>query len=247
MENWLEEEIEYKYVLAQDPGGTSGIAVLRYTENTKPEVVMLHQIADGREGFFEFFFGTVVGVGTEWTSVSEKWVTREGIHSANLEPVYIEGMQYALWANQTHYQAPSVKVMVGDEFLKVNNLWTEGKRHQMDALLHGIYYLRSIGHEPTLEALANPGADPLEQPGEIEKKQLQQSEDGEPAHSLEDAMKSLAESAAQASEEIQALLEQIAGGAGGEDGEGIEEHKIEGTRKKRTLNGGFMGFDDDEV
>ena len=260
------EEIDYQYVLGQDPGGTTGIALLRYTENTAPELVYLHQIPDGREGFFYFFIGSNVGEGTNITSVSEKWETREGVYGANLEPVYIEGVQYAIWVDQTHYQSPKVKPVIGDEFLKNNNLWTEGKRHQMDALLHALYYLRSIGHRPTLEALSGELGRPLAQPGEADEKTLPQpggSGEGEPsegdgegqgfAEAFENFLKDLQEAAEEASKSNIGGAEE--GGDGDPVGDGVlgvagvcedDGVKLIGTQK-RTLNGGFIGFlDDDE-
>lgn len=268
-DNWL-EEVTYKYVIGQDPGGTTGVAVLRYTDNTPPELVYLHQIPDGREGFFYFFVGTDVGEGTDCVSVSEKWETREGIHSANLEPVYIEGVQYAIWIDQTIYQSPRVKNMVGDEFLKANNLWTEGKRHQMDALLHALYYLRSIGHEPTLEALAGEAAEPLAEPGEADEKTLPQpggsggegddAEGGEPGEGegggspqpggFEEAMRQMAERSAAAQAALEELAEALekeleSGGEGhGPKGDGDVEAGPD--KPKKTLNGAFMGFAEDD-
>ena len=265
-----DDELDYQYVVGQDPGGTTGVAVLRYTEHTKPELVYLHQIPDGREGFFYFFIGSDVGEGTIFTSVSEKWETREGIHSANLEPVYIEGVQYAIWVDQTVYQSPSVKKMVGDEFLKVNNLWTEGKRHQMDALLHAIYYLRSIGHEPTLKALAGELGEPLAEEGEADEKTLPQpggsgSEEGEsgegggePSHgfdqAIEEFMRQLEKSAAEAGEAMKAVAEALGdgdddpNGSGGRGAEGDYKPDDEPlpAQQKRSLNGAFMGFEDDD-
>lgn len=255
-----EEEIEYQYVVGQDPGETTGVAVLRYTEHTKPELIYLHQIPDGREGFFYFFIGTEVGEGTNITSVSEKWEQREGVHGANLEPVRIEGIQDAIWIFQTHYQSPSVKKMVGDEFLKINNLWTEGKRHQMDALLHAIYYLRSIGHEPTLKALAGELGEPLAQPGEADEKTLPQpggnpgegegdNEGGNQPGGFEEAMAGMIQAMREIAQAAEALGDAI--GEGGDDGGyGVGGYEPEDTplvnKPKRSLNGAFMGFEEDD-
>ena len=271
------EELDYKYVIGQDPGGTTGVALLRYTDNTAPELVYLHQIPDGREGFFYFFVGSDVGEGTNFVSVSEKWETREGIHSANLEPVYIEGVQYAIWVDQTHYQSPRVKTVIGDEFLKINNLWTEGKRHQMDALLHALYYLRSIGHEPTLKALTGELGRPLAEPGEAQEKTLPQpgddsgndgdndgDEEGQgEGDGISEIFKNFIEAMEKATqstaEQIEALAQALeSGDEESEDGEpegpsgGFQEGSYEddGTtpnaKPKRTLNGGFIGFEDDD-
>ena len=251
-----DEVIEYKYVLGQDPGDTTGVAMLRYTDNTPPELIYLHQIPDGREGFFYFFIGTEVGEGTEVTSVSEKWVTREGVRGAKITPAYIEGIQDAIWGFQTEYQPPNVKPIIGDEFLKVNNLWTEGKRHQMDALLHALYWLRSQGHEPTLKALSGESAEPLAQPGEADEKTLPQPGDqvgeggeggqpgdGEPMGAAEALAQMIAKAAQYGEGEPTGDGH---GGGEGFDGE-LPEVEVDTTPKRQLrLNGGFMGFDDDE-
>lgn len=237
--NWL-DEVDWQYVIAQDPGGTTGVAVLRYTENTQPELVYLHQIEEGRKGFYEFFFGSWVGEGTSNVSVSEQWETREGVFGANLEPVHIEGIQYAIWADQTVYQSPKVKPMVGDEFLKANNLWTEGKRHQMDALLHAIYYLRSIGHEPTLKALAGESETPLAEPGEADEKTLDPDKVGD-----DDNATSIMATPAKFQPGDDDGGDEAGSGGLGASGYEDDETRPDG-ENKRTLNGAFMGFDDED-
>lgn len=265
----LAPEIEYKYVLGQDPGDTTGVALLRYTDNTPPELIYLHQIPDGREGFFYFFIGSMVGEGTDITSVSERWVKREGVKGAVLTPCYIEGIQDAIWGFQTEYQSPDVKTVIGDEFLKISNLWTEGKRHQMDALLHALYWLRNQGHEPTLKALTGDLGKPLAQPGEADEKTLPQpggngggeegdSGEGTPSDAGE-AFARMVEAAEKAADEIRKAVAAAAelgegdgepagsGNGGGEGGDHGTPPEFElGSKRKRSLNGAFMGFDDDE-
>lgn len=282
------EEIEYKYVLGQDPGGTTGIAMLRYTDDTKPELIYLHQIKNGRAGYFQWFEGSEPSYNL--TIVSEKWETREGIHSADLEPVYIEGIQYALWQNEIEYQTPDMKSLVPDEFLKKNNLWTPGKRHQMDALIHALVYLRNSGHRPTLEALTGKGDEPIAEKGEAEAAQVAEAmnELGEAADEAQEALEKLLQAFmdtidAQESEDGPGDGDEAEDGAG-EPGEGEpggtpvavpgsgpgdgrdepgtgpgknqtgehDKHNAMMTKdnstgkRKRALNGAFVGFDDED-
>lgn len=283
-----EPELDYKYVLGQDPGGTTGIAMLRYTPDTKPELIYLHQIKDGRVGYFNWFEGSEPTYNL--TIVSEKWETREGIHSADLEPVYIEGVQYALWQENVVYQTPDMKSLVPDEFLKKNNLWTPGKRHQMDALIHALVYLRNSGHRPTLEALTGKGDEPIAEEGQAEAAQVAEamSEFGEAADEAQEALEKLLQAFmdtmdAEAPEdgpgegeegedgapmpgegEAEGAGTPVAGQGDGEPGEGepngpgknqTGDHdkynammkKVDDKgKRKRALNGAFVGFDDED-
>jgi len=161
---------DYEYVIAADPGGTTGIAMLRYTQDTLPELVWLSQLKDGRKGYYDFFNGT--SPADNVVVVSESFTLREGVHGADLTPVYIEGMQYAFWGDEVVYQEPSMKKLIPDSWLKEQNLWTPGHRHQMDALIHAFVYLRNQMHEPTLEALAGQAEQTVAEPGEAKEKTL---------------------------------------------------------------------------
>lgn len=251
-------EDPYQYVLGLDPGGTTGVACLRIDtrdEKAKPELIYLHQIADGRYGFKTFFNGSTIAENV--TVVSEKWKERN-IKGADREPQYIEGGIHMLWGDENVvWQYPDQKELIPDDFLKKNNLWTEGKRHQMDALKHALAYLRNEGHSGTLDSLTDESgeAEPIAQPGQADASQLDQgqgesgdgeAEGGAPGNMQEimEAIQALAEAAAEAgeatgshtptAEEMQAAAEAYNG----------TQDAPEDTRKrtKRERNGAFAGF-----
>lgn len=157
---------DFKYVLAMDPGGTTGIAMLRYTDETQPELIYLHQQEKGIEGFKNFFDGT--NPNPDVTIVSESFTIREGVHGADVTPLRIEGAQYVYWGDDVVYQEPSMKSLIKESWLKEQNLWTPGKRHQMDALIHAFVYLRNDMHEPTLKNMSGDSETPIAEPGEAQ-------------------------------------------------------------------------------
>jgi len=266
---------EYQYVLGNDPGGTTGIAMLRYTETTAPELVYLSQLPQGMKGYFDFFEGSRPTDNV--TIVSESFVNRQSVKNPDVTPLRIEGIQYSLWGDEVEYQTPDMKALVPDQVLKDNNLWTPGHRHQMDALIHALVWLRNQGHKPTLEALSGKAEQPIAEPGEAKEKTLPEkvAEFGEAAQSAEEAladlekvMKAFSEMFGGDEPERQNPPEQeqqegqgeaeAAEGGGEADGEGeasgsggagiefeVDEPEPEGQRRKRTLNGSFSGFDED--
>lgn len=273
---WLDEylkEIEtvqepeadpYQYILGLDPGETTGVAMLRIDtrdDKVKPELVYLHQITGGRYGFKDWFAGSVVS--ENLVIVSEKWRERN-IKGANREPQYIEGAMHMLWDDDNiEYQFPDVKELIPDQWLKDNNLWTEGKRHQMDAQKHAWAYLRNQEHSATLDSLSGEDQEPMAQPGTGQKAQIEDGtpEDGDgdggeggtpqdAAEAFAQAMQELADAVQEAAEAMEAL------GSGQGDGEadsgeprgpgagGYGSDETEDTRKrtKRSRNGAFAGF-----
>lgn len=206
----MTDELDYKYVLGMDPGGTTGIAMLRYTDETAPELIYLHQQKDGVAGFYNFFHGTQPV--EEVTIVSESFTIREGVHGADVTPLRIEGMQYVYWGDDVVYQEPSMKSLVPDAWLKEQNLWTPGHRHQMDALIHALVYLRNEMHEPTLKALSGDAEQPLAEPGEAQNAQLQMDKIND---AVQEAAKSI-EDLAKEVEKTMAAMEQLYGGEASE-------------------------------
>lgn len=260
----IEEEEQadpYIYILGLDPGGTTGVAMLRIDsrdDKINPELIYLHQITDGRYGFKEFFEGSEVRDNV--IVVSEKWKERN-VKGADREPQYIEGGMHMLWGDDNiEYQYPDMKPLVPDEWLKENNLWTENRRHQMDALKHAFAYLRNQEHSATLESLAGePGeGEPMAEPGAAEQAQLADPsgtpQDGESAGEGEGE----GEGESQSFEELLAqIIEDLQDGAdSGEDDRGAgsgqgaggyggyEESKAK--RSERELNGAFAGFNPTE-
>lgn len=234
----VEEVDPYLYFMGMDPGGTTGIAMLRILaedEKAKPELIYLHQIEDGRYGFKEFFAGSTID--SNLTVVSEKWRERN-VKGANREPQYIEGGIHMLWGEENvEWQYPDVKDVITDEYLKSQNLWTEGKPHQMDALRHVLAYLRNSGHAGTLDTMNPDGSgETIAQPGEAQDAQLPQSGQGEPGEgedgaegqgtTFEQAMEALTQAAqemAQAAEQTGDDFQEFADAMGDPQGVGEGE------------------------
>jgi len=247
----------YAYIIGMDPGGTTGVACVRIDTldpTAKPELIYLHQIPDGRYGFKEFFKGSEIG--PNLTVISEKWKERN-IKGADREPQYIEGGIHMLWGEESVvWQYPDQKELIPDQWLKDNNLWTEGKRHQMDALKHVFAYLRNSGNSATLESLSDKSEGTMAQPGEAEAAQL--GEDGSPADMSQmiEALKGIAEAMEAAAEVAGEFSETIAdgltegdgeaepigsGGNGGPGGFG-DSPPDERKRHRREVNGAFAGY-----
>lgn len=274
--SWDDDEEEvivdpYKYVLGMDPGGTTGLALLRYSDTTLPELVYLYQVPDGRYGFESFFRGSLLAENVD--VASEQWVERE-VKGSDREPIYIEGVMYALWRdNGVTYQTPDMKQLVPDQWLKDNNLWVPGKRHAMDALIHAIIWLRNNDHIPTLKNLAGEPGDKIAQPGEAQGKDISwtptEGDDSKeddnfipPDFSdLADRMQELAKAAAEAAKGADGDAEQAGGGSGddaqegggevegdgGQPGVAISDPELKGKRKRREKGGGFTGYEPKEA
>lgn len=265
-EDAVEEEYidPYHYIVAMDPGGTTGLACLRIDPedpSVPPALVYLHQIEDGRPGFKKFFKGSSISPNV--TMVSEKWRERN-IKGADRTPQYIEGMIDAFWDEENvEWQYPDQKELIPDEWLKEQNLWTPDKRHQMDALKHAFAYLRNQGHSATLDALTDEGSETLAQPGEAEAAQLGEGdagpeggegEGGTTATSFIEQLQQIAESMKRLDEQAQANTELIKEHLEAEDeaedeAEGGEYTGGFGTppedtrnRSKREINGAFAGY-----
>jgi len=243
--DWSIEEEYYEpdpyfYVLGLDPGGTTGVAMLRVNtedDTINPELVYLHQIKNGRYGFKDWFYGSQVAHNV--VIVSEKWKERN-VKGADREPQYIEGSMHMLWDDDNiNYQYPEQKELIPDQWLKDNNLWTEGKRHQMDALKHAFAYLRNEEHSATLESLSGKpesgegegeGTQPMAQPGEAEAAQIEEPGEGEgdeaegegdgqgesgaegaanAAKAMMDALKRMGDAAEQAAQRIKEVADNI--------------------------------------
>ena len=151
-----------QYILSFDPGGTTGMCLIRYNKN-ELNLSLLAQISDGHMGFYDNLVGVPGGYGTPTTIVSEKWVEHD-VDGADRTPLVIEGIQYAFWPDQVVYQTPDMKHMISDDLLKEIGVWTPGKPHQMDALRHALVFLRNQMHQPTLEMLSE--GTPMPQDGD---------------------------------------------------------------------------------
>lgn len=140
------------YILAFDPGGTTGWALGEFSD-TDP--LIFHgggQLIDGVEGFVEFMFD-IHEVTQELIIVSESFQLRPSVRNPDVTPLRIEGALTAiLGPGVVQYQQPALKATVGDSKLKEHGFWIPGQRHQMDARIHALAYLKKAKHMPTLQA-----------------------------------------------------------------------------------------------
>lgn len=254
----VEEVDPYLYVMGLDPGGTTGVAMLRIDttdDKVKPELIYLHQIVDGRYGFKEWFEGSTIADNV--IVVSEQWVERH-IKGADREPIYIEGGMHMLWGEENvEWQTPDKKELIPDEWLKKNNLWTEGKRHQMDALKHAFAYLRNQEHSATLDSLSGKDEEAMAQPGEAQAAQITDGADAG-AEASEGEAEGAGTAEAEASEGRGTVEVEIAqADEPGDDSEGrgpgnggiVGNGEVDDDKKnrtKRSRNGAFAGYNPPE-
>jgi len=233
---WTDDDVDvieiqdnHLYIIGLDPGGTTGVAIVRIdTEDTKalPELIFLDQVPDGRFGFTDYF--SPFYMGDNVVLVSEQWVERN-VKGADREPCYIEGAEHVLWGHDNIvWQTPDMKSLVSDDWLREQNLWVENMRHAMDALIHVIVFLRNDGHEGTIGALGGEGEGTIAEPGEAE------GATGDGTNPSDGIARGLAQ-----------LAREIEQQHGSGDGEQTEEPK--GKRKERELGGAFMGFESAEA
>ena len=164
------------YYMSIDPGKATGIAIGRMTEELPLEVVYRAIIPDGTFGFIEWLHRTRDGkaiveedclknfreryMELDWhlDVVCENFRVLSTDFKPNVEPLRIEGVIMDHFGSAVNWQQPSDKKLVGDEFLKKNNLWLTGKevnhadgRDANDAMLHLFARALKSKHGPTLE------------------------------------------------------------------------------------------------
>lgn len=136
-------------VLGLDPGGTTGVSYFHY-DDSGVELLWHKQIEGSLQGFLNFHWDQLEDV---WIDkiVCESFTLREGVHGADLSPVYIIGALEALYpTTEIIYQEPKLKPLCDDTRLKRMGLHTPGRGHAMDAVRHVMIYLRNSKHMPTL-------------------------------------------------------------------------------------------------
>lgn len=136
-------------ILSLDPGGTTGVALTEYSDESV-ELIWQKQIQGSLQGFLNFHWDQMLF--TEFDLiVCESFTLREGVHGADLSPVYIIGALEALYpTTPIIYQEPKLKPLCDDTRLKKMGLYTPARGHAMDAVRHAIIYLRNKKHIPTL-------------------------------------------------------------------------------------------------
>lgn len=165
------------YYLAVDPGKATGVAIGRLTPEEALEVIYTAIIPNGAQGFIEWLEMTHEGrditeldcmanFPREYSNIDyhldvicETFHLRGGVVNPDLEPLRIEGILLDRFQSVVHWQHPSDKILIGDDFLKENDLWVTGSqvghtdgRDANDALLHLFAYTMKKKHLPTLEA-----------------------------------------------------------------------------------------------
>lgn len=141
-----------RYILAFDPGGTTGWAFGGYSDESALSFIGGGQIEDGLHGFIYWFEQPEAFAGNI-TIVSESFQLRASVRNPDVTPLRIEGaLEALLGPGRVVYQQPALKSTVGDQLLKDNGLWIPGQRHQMDARIHAIAYLKKNRHLPTIRA-----------------------------------------------------------------------------------------------
>lgn len=164
------------YYMAVDPGKATGVAIGRLSDNDPLEVIYTAIIQGGVYGFIDWLEEVKDGkaitemdcmtkypkqyweIDYHLDVVCETFQLRNNQFAANLEPLRIEGVIIDRFGSVVHWQNPSDKSMVGDQFLKDNDLWTTGNkmghtdgRDANDALLHLFAHTMRIKHLPTLK------------------------------------------------------------------------------------------------
>lgn len=139
-------------LLSLDPGGTTGLALFEYDENSY-ELVWRKQVPNGLQGFLDWTWEEGEDLLID-EIVCENFSLREGLHGVDLSPCYVIGALEALWPNAVTpitYQAPSQKSLCGDARLDKLRLHVPGKPHANDAVRHAIIYLRNKKHKAVLK------------------------------------------------------------------------------------------------
>jgi len=165
------------YYMAVDPGQATGVAIGRMTDTDAMEVIYTAIIPGGTKGFINWLemtdnakhiteFDCMKHYPKEYDSldyhldvVCETFQLRGGNFTPDLEPLRIEGVLIDRFGSIMHWQQPSDKKLIGDQFLKDNDLWRTGKdvghtdgRDANDAMLHLFSAALKLKHRPSLEA-----------------------------------------------------------------------------------------------
>jgi hypothetical protein len=164
------------YYMAIDPGKATGVAIGRVTDERAMDVIYTAIIPGGAKGLIDwleltrdgkniteldcmaYFPGEYDNIDYHLDVICETFQLRGGRFTPDLEPLRIEGVLMDRFGSVVHWQAPADKSLVGDAFLKENDLWLTGRdvshedgRDANDALLHLFAFAMKLRHMPTLE------------------------------------------------------------------------------------------------
>jgi hypothetical protein len=138
-------------LLCIDPGGTTGVSIINYSEDSEPQLWEWLEVEGGLEGFIDFYQKTEPYY--NWQEiVCESFTLRTGVKFPDLSPVYIIGALEVLGRGKTiTYQPPTSKPICSDDVLKRIDMHKRGMGHVNDSTRHGIIYLRNKKHMPTIK------------------------------------------------------------------------------------------------
>lgn len=170
-----------QYLLSIDPGISTGVALLRYTNETEPVAERVWQFKGGAEGLHswleDYLSGSFAMMYSEWvTAIAEKFNPRgsgQGFSytAASLEPLRCEGVLVA-HALPDEYVSPPQQYFAGGTgkadkkkrqhaALKDMGYYVTGSMvdspdadDTRSCIAHGLAYLSRNGHKPTYEMLS---------------------------------------------------------------------------------------------
>ena len=168
-----------KFLIAIDPGISSGVATFSYTDTEPATLVAVEQLPFGVGGIGSLMDTLWTHTGTIDTVVCERFVplSEDGFShtSDSLEPLRIEGALIDRWIMPADYaddrwQRASCQLITGlgsdttrkqasNALLKEHGMWVTGvdvglpdADDAISAIKHGIYYLKNtLRHRPTIE------------------------------------------------------------------------------------------------
>lgn len=169
-----------KYLLGIDPGLSTGIALLKYTDETAPELETAWQFSGGAEELHEwvcdwFEQGVWWGAHRATTYIAEKFNARNtgsfSYTTSSLEPLRCEGVLVASDLNPSYVQPPQQYLVGGSskaekrrrqhKFLKESGFYRTGKDLDApdaddfrSACAHALSYLMRGGHKPTYDLVS---------------------------------------------------------------------------------------------
>jgi hypothetical protein len=168
--------MDINYVMAVDPGKATGVAIARYSITMPMEVIFNGIVVGGAYGFGEWLHNTndaksIIENDCSYNFpdefdeldyhlhvVCENFKLRGGNFAADLEPLRIEGIIMDHFGHMIEWHSPSDKTLIGDDFLKENDLWVTGAdvdhtdgRDANDATMHAFVHAMRIRHLPTLK------------------------------------------------------------------------------------------------
>lgn len=137
-------------MLSIDPGGTTGMSLIEYDKDAF-NIERTWQIQNGLKGFLDWHWDELDTHQIDLI-VCEDFTLRGGIKGVDITPAYVIGALEALYPSERiEYQSPSMKSLCDNDRLKKMGIYETGRQHSMDAVRHGIIYLRNIKHKGVLQ------------------------------------------------------------------------------------------------